>query len=234
MAEVKTRLYLGDVRALFRSEFLEKVSKSLSEERQNKIARLTTEKARALSAGSEMLLQTAIRETFGISGPLRFTKGPFGKPLLAEYPHIHFNLSHSGYYAVCALGCEPVGVDLQMIGALKMKLARRFFSEEELCWLESLPKEKQIRGFYDLWAIKESYMKYTGLGFHLPLASFVVKISESYPDAGTVSIVRKNEIQEVSVTAFEGFEEFVLWSCSRHGHFEKKLRFVDLKEQVSE
>ena len=30
-------------------------------------------------------------------------KGPYGKPYLAEYPEIHFNISHSGEWAVCAL-----------------------------------------------------------------------------------------------------------------------------------
>ena len=38
-------------------------------------------------------------------------KGPYGKPYLTGYPEIHFNISHSGGWAVCALASMPCGVD---------------------------------------------------------------------------------------------------------------------------
>ena len=40
-------------------------------------------------------------------------RGPSGKPYLVNCPGVHFNISHSGGYAVCAVGSVPMGVDIE-------------------------------------------------------------------------------------------------------------------------
>ena len=92
------------------------------------------------------------------------------KPFLAAHPGIHFNLSHSGTLAVCAVSDAPVGVDVERERAVNWSLARRFFHPAELAWLER--SADPDRDFTRLWTRKESYIKMTGKGLAQPLSSF--------------------------------------------------------------
>nr|WP_275891430.1 4'-phosphopantetheinyl transferase superfamily protein [Ruminococcus sp. OA3] len=90
-------------------------------------------------------------------------QGPSGKPHLVNYPKIHFNISHSGGYAVCAIGPEPVGVDIEFWRALDYgRLAGKAFAEEEKKELESSCDPQRF--FFDRWVEKESYLKWKGTG----------------------------------------------------------------------
>ena len=97
---------------------------------------------------------------------------PGGKPYLRNYPQVHFNLSHSGDYVCCAIGDEPVGVDIQKRVNTKDGLAKRFFTKEENRMLDELDEEERKQLFFRMWSIKESYIKYTGQGMKQGLDTF--------------------------------------------------------------
>ena len=86
---------------------------------------------------------------------------PGGKPYFKDSP-IHFNVSHSGKYWICAMALEPVGIDIQqhVAGKNYQKIADRFFAPEERDYLFA----NDYRDFYKIWAAKESYVKFTGTG----------------------------------------------------------------------
>ncbi|MCD8364885.1 MAG: 4'-phosphopantetheinyl transferase superfamily protein [Clostridiales bacterium] len=87
--------------------------------------------------------------------------GEYGKPYIEELPDVHFSISHSGGFWACAIGSAEVGLDLQEVKEVREeKLARRFFHPSEVEWLE----EHGFDQFSRLWAYKESYVKYTGVG----------------------------------------------------------------------
>lgn len=90
-----------------------------------------------------------------------YLKGPHGKPFFSGSP-IHFNVSHSGKYWVCAMSLKPVGIDIQQrIGGRNLRaVADRFFTTQEADYLFS----EGYESFYDVWATKESYVKFTGTG----------------------------------------------------------------------
>lgn len=103
-----------------------------------------------------------------------FIYGQYGKPYIRENS-IYFNLSHSGEYAVCAVSDREVGIDIQKKGVLKMKVAKRFFTENECNYiLGESDGEKAADRFYRLWALKESFVKAVGMGMNLPLGSFEI------------------------------------------------------------
>jgi len=95
-----------------------------------------------------------------------------GKPMLRDYPEVHFSVSHSEKLWACAFSRDPVGLDLEKrdSGISKRKtgnteerylrIARRFFSTEEFDYV----KENGALGFYQIWVRKEAYGKYTGEG----------------------------------------------------------------------
>ena len=88
---------------------------------------------------------------------------PEGKPFFPAFPGHHFNLSHSGSFALCALDTAPVGVDIQIVkDNWREGLPKRVCAPHELAWLEG---QSDRRGaFAQLWALKEAQVKYTGDG----------------------------------------------------------------------
>ena len=92
-------------------------------------------------------------------------KGPYGKPYLAEYPEIHFNISHSGGWAVCALASMPCGVDIQERRSIRSRrmVERTMNAREQRQILEA---EDGTGEFIKLWTYKESCIKLSGEGRH--------------------------------------------------------------------
>ena len=103
-----------------------------------------------------------------------------GKPALdAPHEHLHFNVSHSGDWALVALALEPVGVDVedQRRDSDLALLARRAFAPDELD-LPDLETPAGRRAFFNVWSRKESYIKALGLGLSLDLTRFAVSHDE--------------------------------------------------------
>lgn len=103
-----------------------------------------------------------------------------GKPRLAdEFAHlnIHFNLSHSENLVALALseGWE-LGVDIEYIPrpVFSMALANRYFAEAELVELKKLDGLQQSRQIAQLWTLKESLLKASGLGIRVSLSRLVM------------------------------------------------------------
>ena len=115
------------------------------------------------------LLRRAMEEA-GLPAGLPLERAPGGKPFLPGAPEFHFNLSHSGGWAVCAVGNAPLGVDLQRERPLRQSVFRRF-APAERAMLEALPERERQGAFFDLWVLKESYLKATGAGLPGGLAS---------------------------------------------------------------
>lgn len=146
-------------------------------ERQQKITRHKQENDRLRSLGAGIVLHVILRQ-YGLESALvKFEYGANGKACVAGRPDIHFNLTHSGNYAAGVCGVSPVGIDVETIGKMNERTAKRFFHDREYQYLESAedPQEKCQR-FFRLWVLKESFMKVTGLGMKLPLNAFEIRI----------------------------------------------------------
>lgn len=101
---------------------------------------------------------------------LEFGYGNTGKPKLRNPPanSLHFNLSHSGAWAVLALTVDAeLGVDIEMIDPRLdyERLAARFFSAAEHSRLLAAALLRRRRSFYRLWTRKEALLKGEGRGF---------------------------------------------------------------------
>lgn len=106
---------------------------------------------------------------------LRLALGAHGKPHLADHPDIHFNLSHSGDMAACAIavGCE-LGIDIEVLRPVRYLdavMKRSFTAAEQVALAEADGTVGEAR-FLQQWTRKEAYVKARGTGLHLPLDSF--------------------------------------------------------------
>ncbi|MEZ9722843.1 4'-phosphopantetheinyl transferase superfamily protein [Vibrio splendidus] len=113
----------------------------------------------------------------------RFEYGEKGKPRLIEKQQIetglNFNISHSKEHLLIAV-CQregksfQLGVDIEHARSSTNidSIMKHYFSDTELTDLLELNKEEQRERFFDLWALKESYIKATGKGLATSLRSF--------------------------------------------------------------
>jgi 4'-phosphopantetheinyl transferase len=111
-------------------------------------------------AAAYELLRRGLREEYGIGGEVAFVRGRHGKPYLAGYPHIFFNLSHCRAGAACVISDREAGIDMQDIRPFSQRAARRVCTEAELKQLADAPDPDRLFG--RLWCIKEAYIKLHG------------------------------------------------------------------------
>lgn len=111
----------------------------------------------------EILAKTVIKMTFGIDvAEQKFAYSEYEKPYLSNYPDVHFNISHSGEYVVCAVSDKPIGVDIQKIGEYNSDVAKRVCNEKELEQIEN--SSDKASKFTKLWTQKEAVLKMYGIG----------------------------------------------------------------------
>ena len=108
---------------------------------------------------------------------ISFLHTTYGKPLLETQHNFYFNISHSGDWIVCAVDNAPVGIDVEYIAPIELDISQ-YFSIHEREDLLSQKKEMQPFYFYELWTLKESYIKQVGMGLSIPLTSFSISILE--------------------------------------------------------
>jgi 4'-phosphopantetheinyl transferase len=89
-------------------------------------------------------------------GDLTFNYGEHGKPALAGFPALEFNLSHAGDYALIAVTRDvPVGIDIERMRA-NVDMAPLLLRLDET----DLPDTQQ--GLYQRWTFREAKSKAAG------------------------------------------------------------------------
>lgn len=123
----------------------------------------------------DVLIRKALNDTFGLSNSaMVFGTNTFGKPFLMSHPEYHFNVSHSRNYVVGAVSRLPVGIDIEAVGPVNVRIADRFFAQQERQYIFDHPTSERGRAFCQIWTRKEAYIKREGSGFAIPLDSINV------------------------------------------------------------
>lgn len=95
-------------------------------------------------------------EAFSVSsGEIGFSEN--GKPYLLS-GEIFFNISHSDGLCICAFSKKNIGADCEKIRRVSDKMRLKVLSEKEL----ELSSDES--SFIRLWTLKESFVKYSGVG----------------------------------------------------------------------
>lgn len=144
----------------------------LSEYRKEKLQAIKQPAGKRCSLGVELLLLSALKKYAPeLSLPPHILTHKGGKPYLAD-SRWHFNLSHTGAFAACALSENEIGLDIQRLVSPRSALVERVLTAEEREYLESAVDCDEA--FSELWCRKESFLKATGRGLSAGLQSFCV------------------------------------------------------------
>ncbi|MFP7288221.1 4'-phosphopantetheinyl transferase superfamily protein [Shouchella clausii] len=143
-----------------------------------KILKVKNQEAQIRSLAGQLLIRYIITNDLHIKNrDIRLLKNKYGKPYLENNPDFHFNISHSQNQIVCVAGTNRVGIDVQHMKPISkcLNLSKKFFTHQEYCYLINVVSyHKRIENFYEIWTLKESFIKAVGKGFHIPLNTFNV------------------------------------------------------------
>ncbi len=172
------KLYTIDIRTLPDPKAEPLAMQHLPKVRQEKCLKFFHKEDRQRSLGAGNIINQILTD-FNCNGAV--TNGICGKP---EADGIFFNISHSGEYVIGVASDTPIGCDIEKMVKAPIKIADRFFYHDEKKYI--LGHKDRDFAFWQLWTLKESYMKMTGEGMSLPLDKFCIEVNDD------ISVYRNN------------------------------------------
>lgn len=156
---------------------------------------------------------------------LVFKLNDYGKPYLLGNTDFHFNISHSGQWVVCIADSSPAGIDVEGIRGMDIKIAERFFSKDELIDINSKQPCDRVDYFFQLWTLKESYIKACGKGMSIPLDSFSIRMA-----ANNIYVEDSNKSSKWYFKQYDIGEGYKMAACSMHNNFPDDVKKVGVSE----
>jgi len=141
-----------------------------SQERAEYLSRYRFMKDKKIGLLAYLLLRLGLKEEFGYNKKPVFYYGVNNKPYLKNPEHVLFNLSHCALGVGCGISTNEIGIDIQDIVPYNEDEASIILSEREK-HLQASCDNKDLT-FTILWALKESYLKYSGQGITEDLTAY--------------------------------------------------------------
>ena len=158
-------------------------------------------------------------------------KNQYGKPYLKCYPNFNFNISHSGDFVVCAIDDKPIGIDIEKIKNIEYKeIVKSFFSVNEFNYITKEQLNIQLSKFYEIWTLKESYIKCCGKGLSIPLKSFSIDI-DRYQN---IKVIINNEYKEYTFKKFDIEEGYKIAVCSLNKEIPNNITIINQKSLIND
>lgn len=165
--------YKYDIRDFSREQY-DKWYSLMSEDKKQRVDKFCFDDDKKRTVAAEMLIRKAISNQCKTPPEnINFCIGDHGKPFLKNIP-IEFNISHSGNFVVCAVANSPVGIDIEEIRPVDLKVTKRICTEEELLYIFGKKPSKNdfkrttdkeiLTRFFKVWTTKEAYGKCIGKG----------------------------------------------------------------------
>ncbi len=155
---------------------------------------------------------------------IEFYENNFGKPFLKHDSSLDFNLSHSGGVAVLAISKGGyIGVDIEQATSQRAHndIAANFFTPEECALIRQYPEERQHEVFFQLWTLKEAYIKARGKGLSIPLDSFSFALN-SYNIAIKFHVMKSRDPDDWWFKLLRVYDDFMIGVAK---HKEKKSNY---------
>lgn len=156
---------------------------------------------------------------------IQFNRNRYGKPYLCNTEGFHYNIAHSGKWVVCAVDSDPVGIDVEEVALIDLAIAPNLFSPAEVSYIMDRLAEERTDHFYEVWTLKESYIKALGCGLSKELRSFSLK----FGDNGNISVVDSDHHVGAFLRTYELEPEYRVAVCARHDEIPDQITVVNME-----
>lgn len=198
----------------------------VSQEKRNRIERFHRFEDAERTLMADILIRYLLYEKLSLKeNQLVFVKNEYGKPFLKNIDLIHFNVSHSGEWVVCAIHDFPVGIDIEAIQSIDLDIAERFFSKDEFNDLMTKDKMHRLSYFYDLWTLKESYIKAVGKGMSISLDTFSIGIN-----GWDITVKSNSELVDYYFKLYNIADDYKMAVCTKTKEFPKNVIIKNSQE----
>ena len=184
------KVYIVDTHDRSFAENREALSAMLSPYRRAKLERFATAGTEAAASrranNYDLCLAAGLVTDIGLKEyglrerDMKYGTGPGGKPVFLNCPGIHFNIAHSGHYAVAAFSEEyEPGIDIEDCRRISNRVIYGFFGERERELIMAAPDEEtKMLMFGRIWTVREAFVKSTGLGLSVPRDAYETVMKE--------------------------------------------------------
>ena len=146
------------------------------------------------------LIRTVLSNCTGVApDQITLARETHGRPYLAlsgQDQPLQFSLSYTdGLVAAAVVAEGRVGIDVEYISRDTdcLEIAHKYFSPCEYTELEQLPEIQMKERFFELWTLKEAYVKAQGLGLSLALNEVNFNFSDNHSDQITLTSATMSE-----------------------------------------
>jgi len=140
----------------FTEEELQCAYSQLSPSRKAHIDRLRLQEDKTRSLAAELLVRELL-QSLGITTAV-LHRHLNGQPYLTGCD-LFVSISHSDRMVACALSEGPIGIDIERIRPLDLKICRHLCTEEEKAYCG-----EDLHRLFEIWTAKEAWFKKQGTG----------------------------------------------------------------------
>lgn len=157
-------------------EMMEKCLSWFPVERVDNILKISNLQGRREKVAAYVLLVDMLKEEGLLRDLPRIVYAENGKPFLANYPDVHFNMSHCRNAVAVALHDAPVGIDVESRRSVSRAVVERVCCRQELSVIDAAVDPEME--FLRLWTQKEALLKCTGVGIRDNMRDILVGNTE--------------------------------------------------------
>ena len=222
------RLYAVSFTRRLDEDLFRRLLKVIDESKRERIGRFRRWEDAHRVLLADLLLRRVLTAETGISNEaLLFETDEYGKPRLLNDCNIHFNLSHSGAWVVCALDERPIGVDVEKNRDISLDVSSLCLTAGEITDMEKKGDSEKLTFFYSLWTLKESYVKAIGKGLSTSLTSFAVRF---LPEGGIRVASGGRTVDGIFLKAYNIDEGYSVSVCAHGDDFPQAFRIWRIEE----
>lgn len=220
----KINVYLSKINPHLSQRVYNDLLQAISKENRERCHRFRRKESALSTLYGELMLRHVLIRKFALKNhEIEIYKDELGKPYIKD-SKVHYNISHSGEFVVCAFSEQEVGIDIEQIKDIDLRVARRYFCESECKDLFTKAIMEQQDYFFTLWALKESYMKWSGRGMSIALDSFCFRISD---DGVSVTDINSEITPYFKQIPFDGYK---IALCSMIENFEVAMEEIHVDD----
>jgi 4'-phosphopantetheinyl transferase len=195
----------------------------MSDSRKQRVKKFFRREDACRSLVGEVLAKYSVGKTAGVPpSTISFRVDSFGKPHAnLREKEIQFSISHSGSWVVCAVDGSPVGIDVERVRQYDPDIAKRFYHPNEYAALIALPEHERTGRFFDLWTIKESYIKALGKGLSQSLDGFEILFEN-----GMIQMKTSSGLQPMHFKQYDLGPEYKYAACTDREEFPQEIEIM--------
>ena len=216
-----SEVYLMNIEQL-NADKLEEYYRFLGKERIEKVERLKRIVNKKQSIACGMLINDIVLNKAAGGRDAEYSVDEYGKPhvICNGEDEIYFNVSHSGSYAILAIGKNDIGIDIQDISKTNLVIVDRCFSENEKKRLLCAKSSRLDAVYTSVWSGKESYVKALGIGIRTDLSKVDLQSVEC----------DENEEYNIELVSLPDMDEYAISVCHTQDDEIENIYVANMKQ----